>query len=302
MSVQKQGCPPKEVSDTRLRISDLLKNRKKSQTDLAAATGISESTISRYVSGNTDKLSTDNIIAIARYFDVSTDYVLCLTDVEKPASFEIQKLGFSVKAAERLLQKKVNPEILSLLIEMPLFAKLIHQLEILREGTFNANYGAFNGILKTANEILCDFTMNDVEDRRAARKAVQDIRGLRPVPYQAETAQIEETFHLIMEDIKKGAVKYTQEYEKLTSEIMGQIASNLKKNLSSPIRFSDVTPDMVADSVMAQLAPLELDEAKQAEIREFMLTLCTNPRVLAKQYRSDSVSQHEESGYNNHSD
>ena len=186
MAGQKQGCPPKEVSDTRLRISDLLKSRKKSQADLAAATGISESTISRYVSGNTDKLSTDNIVSIARYFNVSTDFVLCLTDVERPASFEIQKLGFSVKAAERLLQKKVNPEILSLLIEMPLFAKLVHQLEMLREGTFNANYGAFNGVLKVANDIFCDFTMNDVEDRRAAKKAAQDIRGLRPAPYHQE--------------------------------------------------------------------------------------------------------------------
>ena len=294
MAGQKQGCPPKEVSDTRLRISDLLKSRKKSQADLAATTGISESTISRYVSGNTDKLSTDNIIAIARYFNVSTDYVLCLTDVERPASFEIQKLGFSVKAAERLLQKKVNPEILSLLIEMPLFAKLIHQLEMLREGTFNANYGAFNGVLKTANDIFCDFTMNDVEDRWAAKKAAQDIRGLRPAPYQAETAQIEETFHLIMEDIKKGAAKYTQEYEKLTSEIMGQIASNLKKNLNGQIRYNDVTPEMIADSVMERLAPLELNEAKQAEVRELMLTLCTNPRILAEQNKSDSESQNKE--------
>ena len=117
---------------------------------------------------------------------------------------------------------------------------------------------------------------------------------MRPAPYQAETAQIEETFHLIMEDIKKGAAKYTQEYEKLTSEIMGQIASNLKKNLNGQIRYNDVTPEMIADSVMERLAPLELNEAKQAEVRELMLTLCTNPRILAEQNKSDSESQNKE--------
>ena len=116
MTVKKQGCPPKEVSDTRLRIADLLKSRKKSQADLAAATGISESTISRFVSGNTEKLSTENIVAIARYFNVSTDYILCLTDVERPSSSEIQQLGFSVRAGERLIQKTVDPETLSLLL------------------------------------------------------------------------------------------------------------------------------------------------------------------------------------------
>ena len=289
MAVQKQGCPPKEVSDTRLRIADLLKSRKKSQADLAAATGISESTISRFVSGNTDKLSTENIVAIARYFNVSTDYILCLTDVERPSSSEIQQLGFSVKAGERLIQKTFDPETLSLLIEMPLFAKLINQLKMLREGTYAANYGSLNGILKQACCILDEFTLNDPDDRRAGKELVEDLRALRPAPLQVETAHIEETFHLIMEDIKKGALKYSQEYEKLTSDIMGQIVSNIRKRLNNPTKLQGVTPEMIADSVMTYLAPLGLDEEKQAEIRSTMVTLCTDPHVLAE--KAEAISK-----------
>ncbi len=298
MAAQKQGCPPKEVSDTRLRIADLLKSRKKSQADLAAATGISESTISRFVSGNTDKLSTENIVAIARFFNVSTDFIMCLTDVERPSSSEIQALGFSVKAGERLIQKTVDPETLSLLIEMPLFAKLINQLKLLREGTYAANYGSINGILKQACCILDEFTINDPDDRRAAKEMIENMRALRPAPLQVETAHIEETFHLIMEDIKKGALKYSQEYEKLTSEIMGQITSNLRKRLNNPMKLQGITPEMIADSVVASLARLELDEEKQAEIRSTMLKLCSDPHRLAEQNKPESESQHEGSGSN----
>ena len=86
-----------------------------------------------------------------------------------------------------------------------------------------------------------------------------------------------------MEDIKKGALKYSQEYEKLTSDIMGQVISNIRKRLNNPTKLQGVTPEMVADSIMTYLAPLELDEEKQAEIRSTMVTLCTDPHVLAEE-------------------
>ena len=53
-------------ADCRERIKDLLKEREMSQAQLAEKIGISESAFSRYLSGQTDKLSTENIVAIAK--------------------------------------------------------------------------------------------------------------------------------------------------------------------------------------------------------------------------------------------
>ena len=58
------------------RIWDLLKERKVTQAELAARIGWSESSLSRFISGKTDKLGDENIIRIARAFDVSTDFLL----------------------------------------------------------------------------------------------------------------------------------------------------------------------------------------------------------------------------------
>ena len=91
-------------ADCRERIKDLLKEREMSQAQLAEKIGISESAFSRYLSGQTDKLSTENIVAIAKVFDVTTDFLLCLTDIPFTTNFDIEKLGLSVKAAEKLLQ------------------------------------------------------------------------------------------------------------------------------------------------------------------------------------------------------
>ena len=58
------------------RIQDLMKSRKVTQAELAAKIGCSESALSRFISGKTDKLGDESIIRIARAFEVSTDFLL----------------------------------------------------------------------------------------------------------------------------------------------------------------------------------------------------------------------------------
>ena len=50
--------------DSRERIQDLLIERKMTQAQLAEKLEISESSLNRYLSGQTDKLSTENIVKI----------------------------------------------------------------------------------------------------------------------------------------------------------------------------------------------------------------------------------------------
>ena len=58
------------------RIQDLMKSRKITQAELATRIGCSESSLSRFISGKTDKLGDEKIIRIARVFNVSTDFLL----------------------------------------------------------------------------------------------------------------------------------------------------------------------------------------------------------------------------------
>ena len=51
------------------RIQDLMKSRKITQAELATRIGVSESSLSRFISGKTDKLGDENIIRIqGRWF------------------------------------------------------------------------------------------------------------------------------------------------------------------------------------------------------------------------------------------
>lgn len=65
----------------RERIRDLCKSRDISQTNLAQELGIDKSTLSRFLTEKTNKLSSDCLVAIAGYFGVSTDFLLGLTNI-----------------------------------------------------------------------------------------------------------------------------------------------------------------------------------------------------------------------------
>ena len=80
------------------RIQDLMKSRKVTQAELAARIGCSESSLSRFISGKTDKLGDESIIRIARAFEVSTDFLLGEVDELDRKNYDISELGLSVEA------------------------------------------------------------------------------------------------------------------------------------------------------------------------------------------------------------
>lgn len=98
------------------RIKDLMKSKKMTQAELAIRLGMSESTLSRFISGNTDKIGNENIIRIARVFNVSTDFLLGEVDVPDRMNYDISELGLSVQAARNLYTHKVNPQVVNALL------------------------------------------------------------------------------------------------------------------------------------------------------------------------------------------
>ena len=93
------------------RIKDLMKSKRMTQAGLAARIGCSESMLSRFISGKTDKLGDENIICIARMFNVSTDFLLGEVDVPGRMNYDISELGLSVQAARNLYTHKMNPQV-----------------------------------------------------------------------------------------------------------------------------------------------------------------------------------------------
>ena len=276
---------PGKPGNSRERIQDLLRENNMSQAELAEKIGLSESALSRYLSGQTDKLSADNIVSIARVFDVTTDFLLCLTDIPFTTNFDIEKLGLSVKAAEKLLRRKVNPETVSHLIETQGFNLLIQQLDAAQRGTYDAGYIYMTEMLKNMGGLLSDYAAENPEDRHAVKKVIEDMRALQAVPRQTELAGIEDAMRQIVAEFRKGTEAYLAEMQKLTSGIMRKITGNLRTQMNNPGKLRGITSEMMADSIIDCLKDTGLTEEQKASLKAALLPLFTRPSDLKAQMK-----------------
>ncbi len=83
-----------------------------------------ESTISRAEGGKTTRINTELIEALSRYYGVTADYLLGLTNVPDKKNYELSELGLSYEAALNLIRRDIDPDGLNLLMRCEGFQAL----------------------------------------------------------------------------------------------------------------------------------------------------------------------------------
>ena len=66
-----------------MRLKEIRELNKKTQTDIAKVLHIKQNTYSQY-ENNQRQIPIEHLIALAKFYDVSVDYILGLTDVDYP--------------------------------------------------------------------------------------------------------------------------------------------------------------------------------------------------------------------------
>ena len=156
------------------RIQDLMKSRKVTQAELATRIGCSESSLSRFISGKTDKLGDENIIRIARVFNVSTDFLLGEVDTPDRLNYDIAELGLSVQAARNLYTHKVNPGVVNALLENPEFSNTTNLISGYLDDELARGFAAQNQLYANIAGML-----------KSHPEAVDDVKKLQTPTYQA---------------------------------------------------------------------------------------------------------------------
>lgn len=68
------------------RLWELRKDKGLNLEELSKLTGISKSALGNYEKDDYKEINHGNLIILAKYYDVSTDYLLCLTENKKHAN------------------------------------------------------------------------------------------------------------------------------------------------------------------------------------------------------------------------
>ena len=124
---------------TRLTIPELLKDlrvaeKRMSLQELSDATVIPSSTLGNYAKDENVDISLGNLLTLANFYHVSTDYLLCRTELREHTNKSVSDLHLNDDAVQILTDKKYNPRLLSELLTHENFKEFMTDLEISIDG------------------------------------------------------------------------------------------------------------------------------------------------------------------------
>ncbi|MBO4846459.1 MAG: helix-turn-helix domain-containing protein [Lachnospiraceae bacterium] len=137
------------------RIKDLRTERGLTQKQLADAVGIAYSTYGDYEQDGYFIPHTA-VIALAKYFGVTTDYLLGLSENHIQVNTSVKDLHLSDKAIEVISDEHTNSRLLSELITHPGFKQLLTDAEIYVDGYFDQNIQNNNSLLDFARKKIAE--------------------------------------------------------------------------------------------------------------------------------------------------
>lgn len=152
---------------TRLTIPEQLKDlrvaeKRMSLQELSDATGIPSSTLGNYEKDENVDISLGNLLTLADFYHVSTDYLLCRTELREHTNKSVSDLHLNDDAVQILTDEKYNPRLLSELLSHESFHKFMTDLEIYIDGCNDKGIQIANAFLDVMryklNELGADST------------------------------------------------------------------------------------------------------------------------------------------------
>ena len=248
------------------RIADLRSVKGWNQKELAKRMELAPSQLSRIESGETKNISSDILVKLAKVFHVSTDYILGLTTVSVPKSYDISELGLSEGAIKGLVMGTVNAEILNRLMEHKSFPRLVNLIQIYFSDTAARGIMARNQIIDLVTSSISDLMKNKPEYRSEARQDMQFLTAQKIGKHEAEIEKIKSVFLAILRDIKNDIDSGTKSEDTATAGMIQKIKAALPDKPQEQI-----TADDVAAAVASQVGQaIAMDEETAGAFQSFV--------------------------------
>ncbi len=136
------------------RLKDLRVEKGLTLEQLSQQTKIPASTLGSYESDDYKEIPHRNIFDLAKFYGVSTDYLLGMTENRQLDNISISDLHLSDAALSLLKDRKLNTLLLSELITHEQFRKLMLDLEIYVDGLADMQVKSLNLAVETGRKIL----------------------------------------------------------------------------------------------------------------------------------------------------
>ncbi len=132
------------------KLKDLRIEKRLTTKQVSQMTGISEAVYNGLENDNDRDTGYSRIIALAKFYDVPTDYLLGFTESMITKNIELKQLHLSDKAIEILMSGNQNNHLINDLIEHKEFSNLINSIDVYVRQLAAPHIGTVNNMLMIA--------------------------------------------------------------------------------------------------------------------------------------------------------
>lgn len=158
------------------RLKDLRVERGLTLEQLSAETSISKSALGKYEADDFKDISPFSMVALAKFYGVSTDYLLGLTEQKNHPNTELDALHLGDDAIEVLRTGKFNHRLLSELICRKDFQRFMLDAEIYVDRIADMRINDMNAVLEAVRQMALMKNGGDANDLYLRTLEVAQIR------------------------------------------------------------------------------------------------------------------------------
>ena len=158
------------------RLKDLRVERGLTLEQLSAETGISKSALGKYEADDFKDISPFSMVELAKFYGVSTDYLLGLTEQKNHPNTELDALHLGDDAIEVLKTGKFNHRLLSELICHKDFQRFMLDAEIYVDRIADMRINDMNAVLEAVRQMALMKNGGDANDLYLRTLEVAQIR------------------------------------------------------------------------------------------------------------------------------
>ena len=158
------------------RLKDLRVERGLTLEQLSAETGISKSALGKYEADDFKDISPFSMVALAKFYGVSTDYLLGLTEQKNHPNTELDALHLGDDAIEVLRTGKFNHRLLSELICHKDFQRFMLDTEIYVDRIADMRINDMNAVLEAVRQMTLMKNGGEENDLHLRTLEVAQIR------------------------------------------------------------------------------------------------------------------------------
>lgn len=233
----------------------------KSQQQLVDALDgfIDKATYSRIESGATRTINNELLVKLSTLYNVSTDYILGISNFPEKTYFDIKELGLSIEAAQNLYSGKVDSRVINELLINEKFAIATKMMATYFSNSVVNLLLTQNSLLDFSYQLLAEYTdsgaLPNDDDMKILKK---NLKAAKLPAHQVELDRINRQLSAAVREIKQ---KITSEVtdistdtETLNYEILNTVKSQVASHPDIASLPEDAKADIITNAIMKGIA------------------------------------------------